>query len=122
MNDPNPLATPEIVDTLDALVEALRAGTDDPTDTEQIAKDDALFAERASAFFDTYWAEVRARGLDRPPHNWPPYPALVALEQEFVSRGRSGDLDDATAGDYFAAVKTVRDFAVWQQQQQAQMN
>jgi hypothetical protein len=33
MNDqPNPLATPEIVETLDALVEVLRAGTRDPTD------------------------------------------------------------------------------------------
>jgi hypothetical protein len=116
MNDqPNPLATPEIVATLDALVEALRAGTRDPTDEQQIAK-------VASTFFDTYWAEVRARGLDRPPYNWPPLPALVVLEQECVSRGRSGDLDDVKARDYFAATKTVRDFAVWRQQQHAKLN
>jgi hypothetical protein len=41
------LATEEILTTLDDVVEALDAGTDDPSDHEQIAEDDALFAERA---------------------------------------------------------------------------
>jgi len=119
----NPLATPAILITLDDLVEALDAGTDDPSDREQIAADDDLFVERASVFFDAYMDEVQARGLDRPPHNWPPLPSLVALEQEFVRRGRKdGDLDDTQAADYFAAVKTTRDWIVWKQREQAKLN
>jgi hypothetical protein len=65
---------------------------------------------------------VRARGLDRAPNNCPPLPALVVLEQEFLLRGKRGDLDDAKAQDYFAATKTVRDYLVWKQRQQAKMN
>jgi hypothetical protein len=113
-----PLATPEILTTLDDLVEALDAGTDDVTDVEQIVKDDALFAERAHVFYRALWDEVQARDLA-----WLPSRALVELEREFVIRGRKdGDLVDDKAGDYFAAVKTVRDFIVWKQQQQAKLN
>jgi hypothetical protein len=42
--------------------------------------------------------------------------------REFLLRRKSGDLDDAKAGDYFAAVKTVRDFILWRQQHLAKLN
>jgi hypothetical protein len=117
------LAAPEVLTTLDDVVEALKAGTNDPSDSEQIARDDALFAERAHAFYQAYWEEIQRRGLDRAPNSWPPLPALVALEQEFLLRGKkSGDLDDDKAGDYYAATRTVRDFITWRQRDLAKLN
>lgn len=102
----DPLATPAVLATLDDLVHGLKAGTDEITDTEQIAKDDDRFYENSLAFSRAYRAELEARGLD-----WPPLPALVVLEQEFVDRAEAGDLDDDQARDYFAAIRTVRRFA-----------
>jgi hypothetical protein len=49
-------------------------------------------------------------------------PHRVVVGREFLLRRKSGDLDDAKAGDYFAAVKTVRDFILWRQQHLAKLN
>jgi hypothetical protein len=108
-----PTCTPEIVDALDDIIGWVTSVDDDDPDT------DAIFAGKASNFFDLYWAEIETRGLNRPPQNWPPPPALVVLEAEFAV---NQSLPDEQRKDYVAAVKLVRDYIVWRQQQQASMN
>jgi hypothetical protein len=93
------------------VVEVLKAGTDDPDDSEQITEDDRNFFNAARLFL----AELRRQAQERGQGDWSTTHLLAAFEQSLTL---DQDLDE----DLRAACCVIREWLTLEQAAVASMN
>lgn len=98
------LATDDVVNAVDAVIEALHVEPD-----ERVA-----FGEASQDFLNV----MQQWSIENDRQDWPPLSTLVALETELLDFGNASDLDI----DRAAAVSTVRDYLVQAKADQAKLN